>query len=151
MKSTGFKIMLLSVVLGLSHASMAQPTDKTLYISNTDIYDLKLNEVKASFYVPYPGANISGICGLEIRADSYRRNQEIKNFLDAIRVTFWIGTSGEAPVEVKNDTTLFWSIPTGGYGYWFEIETKDGKTLKQTIEETLGESRTVLILGSSCL
>lgn len=42
--------------------------DETIYASNTDIYNLDLEKKSLSVVVPYPG-RISGLCGIEIRAD----------------------------------------------------------------------------------
>lgn len=138
------------MTLAAGSMAHAQSThDETIYISNTDIYNLDLDQKSLSVGVLYPGPNISGICGIEIRADSYGRHKTIKNFLSAIKVKHSNGN--DIGVRIVNESTTLFRLPIGGYGFWFSIETNDGRTLKETIRDTLGNSRTVILLGSSCL
>lgn len=150
-----FKMTFIAVALVGSTLAYAQSsTDDAIYVSNTDIINLDLDKKSVTIAVPYPGTKISGVCGIEIRADSYGRNLAIKNFLDEILITSSFGPDrlNKIKPRILNDMTIFFAIPdNNAYGFWFSIETKNGSTLNQTIRDTLGDSRNVVLLGSSCL
>lgn len=145
-----FKTALITIALvagSMAHTQSAH--DETIYVSNTDIYNLGLDQKSLSIGVSYPGPRISAVCGIELRADSYGRHKPIQNLLTAIKVKHSSGH--DMNVRIINESTLLFRLPIGGYGFWFSIETKDGSTLKQAIKDNLGNGRTVVLLGSSCL
>lgn len=150
MKLSIYKIAFIAMALAVGSIAHAQSThDETIYVSNTDRHNLGLDQKSLSVGVQYTGANISGVCGIEIRADSNGRHKTIENFLSAIKIKD--SNDNDIDVRILNKLTILFRIPTGKYVYWFSIETKDGSTLKETIKDTLGDPRTVILLGSSCL
>lgn len=123
----------------------------TQYITNTNTINLSVKQPLIELGLSYPGPQISSLCGVELRADSYGRGtSSMQDFFNAIIIK---GTLGIEPVViVKNRMTIDidLSAAIGSYGTWFSIETKDGSSLKDTILETLGTSRTVVIVGTVC-
>lgn len=150
MKVCIFSLAFITMAFATSSFAHAQSLqNETVYVSNMDVFNLDLDQNSISVNVPYPGPTISGVCGIEIRADSYGRQKAIEDFLSAINITHPSGNGLE--IKIINRSTLLFRFPLGGYAFWFSIETKDGSSLKQTIKDTLGNSRTVILLGSSCL
>ncbi|MES2769680.1 MAG: hypothetical protein V4596_11105 [Bdellovibrionota bacterium] len=139
-------IMNISMTGYLAQAS----ANTVINISNTDMISLQTNKSEMSLAVSYPGSDISGVCGVEIRADSYNRHQSIANLLSAIKVVNNMGV--DPVVSIQNEMTILMDLRAAkwGYGTWFSIHTKNGKSLKEVILETLGENRTVVLVGVSC-
>lgn len=144
------KIMALLIV-SISMVGSAQASvPEVMNISNTDMINLQTNDSKMSLSVQYPGPEISGVCGVEIRADSYNRHISIAGLLNAIEV---VNDLGIAPVvSVQNDMTVLMDLSSAkwAYGTWFSIHTKNGKSLKEVILETLGENRKVVLVAVGC-
>ena len=142
------RLLLLATLLvgSLAHASTAQSID----ISNTSVISLSNQQPSMSFVLAYPGPRISGLCGVEVRADSHGQAKTIGDLLAALDVKNDLGV--EPKVILKNDRTILLdlSAATGGFGTWFSLHTKDGSALEDTIDKTLGPNRTVILLGVTC-
>lgn len=138
------------ILLSIGYSTVQAETNDEIFISNTDIVNLNINESSLAISVSYPGPSISGVCGIEIRADSYGRFQPISNFLNAITIKDYSGAT--PPITIKNNMTMLIDVYNGESAYLvsFKIETKDGSSLKQTILSTLGESRKVVLVGVGC-
>lgn len=141
----------LSIILvSMGYSTVQARANEVVYLSNTDIVSLDLNQSSLEVSVSYPGPSISGICGVEIRADSYGRFEPISNLLNAITIKEYSGiTPG---ITIKNNMTILIDAYNGqnAYASWFKIETKDGSSLKHTILSTLGESRKVVLVAVGC-
>ena len=124
---------------------------ETQYITNTNTINLSVKQPLIELGLSYPGPQISSLCGVELRGDSYGRGtSSMQDFFNAIIIKGMLGV--EPVVMVKNRMTIDidLSAAIGSYGTWFSIETKDGSSLKDTIIQTLGTSRTVVIVGTVC-
>lgn len=141
----------LPFVLLVSASASFAWSESPVLLEYTGLVPVTVDRAVLPLSVAYPGETISGICGVEIRADSYGRGQPIQNFFDAIE----IGTDLGDPVfpAVKNDKTILIDLkpsPLQPYGVWFSVKTKSGRTLKQEIERTLGSNRTVVLVPVGC-
>ncbi|WP_409478392.1 hypothetical protein [Pseudobdellovibrio sp. HCB154] len=129
--------------------AQAAPTQDVL-LSNVNTASLQIEDSEIGLSVSYPGPSISGICGVEIRADNDNRHIPIKNFLDAVEIRSRF-EQGLKPKDI-NSTTIDIDLKhlDMGFGVWFTVKTKDGSSLKEAIERTLGENRTVIALATTC-
>lgn len=142
---------LVLVTLALLGGLAAQAADhKDVLLSNTRIASLKVNDNKLGLSISYPGKDFSKICGIEIRSDSNIQNGTIQNLLDAVRIVERFSQGKEIKVINSLTIDLDLSALNGSYGAWLTIETKDGSTLRQTIDRTLGEGRTVIAVTRTC-
>lgn len=130
---------------------IAQAAEKQdVLLSNVNTANLQVEESEIGLSVSYPGPSISGICGVEIRADNDNRDIPIKNFLDAVEMPSRF-EQGLNPKAI-NSTTIDIDLKhlDLGFGVWFTVKTKDGSSLKETIKRTLGENRTVIAVATTC-
>lgn len=139
----------LIILAGSGIIAQAAPKQHVL-LSNVNTTSLQVSESEIGLSVSYPGPSISGICGVEIRADNYNRHNHIEKFLDAVEITMRF--PADLDVSVVNSTTIDIDLNShdGSYGVWFAVKTKDGSSLKETITKTLGENRKVIALASIC-
>jgi hypothetical protein len=122
-------------------------------LTNTGLIDLS-HEADASLVVlvSYPGSEVSGICGVEIRADSIHRENRVGGLLTALNVTELQGTT--LPIHARNAEVIDIDLPNGGFTYMLQIRTNDGKPLGETIQTALGgepnDPRAVVLVARSC-
>lgn len=142
-------LIAIGLTTGLCKTAKAS-TEDIQFITNTGLINLAVDAPTISLVLPYPGPNISGLCGVEIRADSYNRQKSIKNLLAALSVRKDLGAT--PIVSLKNNMTVLidLSAASGSYGTWFSIRTKNGDSLSDTIKATLGDSRLVVLVGVRC-
>jgi hypothetical protein len=135
---------------GLSFSALAAP--KQLDIDNTSYFDLSTEtESSLLLVVQYPG-KISGVCGLEIRADSYNRAIPISGLQSELQLRETFGA--KPPIlKVQNETTLRMDLQDGGFQTSIEMKTKSGKALRDVIQESIGAegiTRHVVLVPTSC-
>lgn len=119
-------------------------------IKNTDRIDLQMDVSSATFGVLYPGSDISGLCGVEIRADSFGREKSIQTFLDSLEVVKTLGVFPKVSKSNDMTITIDLSDAVDSFGTWFLLKTKSGQTFRDVIVQTLGEGRTVVLIGKTC-
>jgi hypothetical protein len=146
------KKILMVILLGLAGLPV-QASVKQVDVSNTDVINIAVNESSIFASISYPGPTISGICGLEIRADSWNRIRPIKNLLDAVEISApWENV--QPVITVENDMTILIDLSSIAnemlYATAIQIKTKDGKSVKDVIQTTLGNDRTVVLVGRTC-
>lgn len=119
-------------------------------ITNMDMIDLNVESSSLSLALQYPGPNISGLCGVEIRANSQGRDKLIHNLLYGVTITNDLGVN--PIISIKNDMTILIDLSeaSGTYTTQFSIKTFDGVSLKEAIRKTLGENRIVKLVGVTC-
>lgn len=139
----------LIILGGSGIIAQAAPSGHEL-ISNVSLTNLAVESNELGLSVSYPGPSISGICGVEIRADNYNRHMPIQKFMDAVDIPSRF-EQGINP-RVLNSTTIEIDLQhmNLSYGVWFSVKTKDGSSLKETIKKTLGENRTVVAIATTC-
>lgn len=144
-------------ILGLWAGVIAGPQahaqiGEALEITNTTIIDMQSQAASVDFVIHYPGPWISGICGVEIRADSYNRHRPISNLLERLDITSWQGGLGLSPLA-ENATVLHIPVVPADSSLYlatFRIATRDGGSLAQAIEDALGPGRTVIMVPRYC-
>jgi len=138
-------LVFLMITCGAANASQLA-TD----ISNVELIDLNIESSSINIQLQYPGPMISGLCGVEIRADSHGRHKAIESLLYGVTIANVIGV--EPIVSVKNDMTILIDLTeaSGTYVTQFSIQTFDGVSLKEAIRKTIGEDRIVKLIGVSC-
>ena len=144
-----FAVATLIILGGSGIIAQAKPLNHEL-ISNVSVTNLEVDADEIGLSVSYPGPSISGICGVEIRADNYNRHMPIQKFMDAVEVPSRF--EQELHPRVIKSTTIEIDLEYMdlSYGVWFSVKTKDGSSLKETIKKTLGENRTVVAIATSC-
>ena len=139
------KLALVTLVL-LAGLTTQAAGYKDILLSHTRIANLKVNDSKLGLSLGYPGKDFSGICGIEIRSNG----GGIEKLAEAIKVVKRFD-QGQVVSVVSNVTIdIDLSDLNGAYGVWLTLETKDGSTLKQTIDKALGEDRTVIAVTRTC-
>jgi hypothetical protein len=136
-------ILIFSLLTLNAHADINHAKE----ISNTSLINLAGYVSEKSFSIPYPGPTISGVCSVEIRADSFRRSDSIEKLLGAIEI---VNDLGIVPVvSVKNNMTILLDFTAANnmYGTWFTIRTKGDESLENAIINTLGQDRKVVLVG----
>jgi hypothetical protein len=127
----------------------SQASDGWIDVENISAESLQVDLAAVSVAVSYPGKEISGICGVEIRADSWGRVDPIEKFVKAVNIA---SDYNDICVTVKDAITVDVDLPhsEGLYMAAFTVKTKNGKSLKEVIRQTLGDNRTVVLIGRSC-
>lgn len=135
---------------GLFFTSAGALANDHIRLDNTSSESLSVERNQVAVMVSYPGMNISGICDIEITADSYGRRIPISDLQKELIITEAFAPRGESAVEVISEKTLRIPLRQHTYVDGVVITTKDGSTLKETIERTLGPRRTVVVMPRSC-
>lgn len=149
----------ISMVLGLSLAitmgnSIALAT-VDFEIDNVSLKSINVEESIINVEVSYPGPEISGVCGLEIRLDSYGRFYSIQQFLNEINVgSNFENIDSLMTVKITNSMTididfLNTLMEQQAYLAVIQLKIKDGSTFKQKIKDILGDNE-VVITSKSC-
>lgn len=142
--------MRIITALLLSLAASQSFAAEDHFLENTSVKTLQNENNEMTVFVSYPGRGISGICDIEIVADSFGRQAPIRNLLNALEIKSAFGSNQDSPVKVISSMTLRIPLRTGGYTDGAVIRTKDGKSLRENIERTLGSNRTVVLMPRSC-
>lgn len=152
------KKFLLALILSLTSVCNARSIQteniKQIELSNTKFHNLALEEAsEVRFYVAYPGPNISGVCGLELRADSPNQVISISTLINKLVFKPYMGNL--PLVKVKSDTIIDLNIDDfwGGYGLWFDVATYDGSKISDLVLKELGANTTqreLLLVTKSC-
>lgn len=140
-------LLSLIVLLCSFNANAFGPDEVRL--RNIDQTTLMISEPSLIATVNYPGASISGVCGLEIIADSYWRGVPMDKLLDQLNVTK-IFSEQATDVQVVSSTVIRIGLIIGTYVDSVSISTKDGRPLDQVIRETLGHQQTLILRPHSC-
>lgn len=139
-----YAVAMLVFLGGSGIIAQAKPLRQNILLTNVMTIDLQIKESEIGLSVLYPGPSISGICGIEIRADS-----PIENFLNVIEIK-----SFDPRIQAKlvNSTTIDIDMSTQDMSYVADVSivTKDGSSLGNAIKKTLGENRTVIALATTC-
>jgi hypothetical protein len=135
------KQLLTLLMLTFSTLSFSQ----IIFLESTDIQDLNLDQSEIEIGVSYPGAQLSGICGVEMRSESY-----IEDFAKLIKIeTAW----GIDPVVRRvHDSILLVDLTeaSGRYLTSFIISTKNGKTLKENINSMSVNRGKIILVTRTC-
>lgn len=138
------KFSICLTVFGVILASLGAYAGDPISISNTSVTNIHSDQSSLEVNVYYPGPHFSGLCGIEIRSDSWGRARPISVFLDAIKTSL--------PTQLKGTTAAVIDLKSFDERFMvsFKIETKSGESLNQVIEKTLGRNREIVLLGSTC-
>lgn len=140
------KLLLLLTVLTLGQTSLALSAERT-HITSTTAVSLKAETPVIGLSLPYPGKELSGLCGAEIRTST----GEITALAQAIRV---LKDSGVEPVAfLSNDRKSILIDLTAASGTFvteFSLHTIDGRNFVDVINSTLGEGVDVILIGARC-
>jgi hypothetical protein len=136
---------IVASVFALSSSAFAE----SILLDNTSLQSLQLNESSVRVMVSYPGHEISGVCEIEIVADSFNRNIPVERLLNEIEVRSGFGEGAIAP-QVVSEMALRIPLMTGTFTDGITVTTKSGKPLKEVIESVLGKARRVVVLPRSC-
>lgn len=141
------KTMLMLLTLLTASPALAATR---LFLDNTSTLGLQRGESEIEVLVSYPGHTISGVCAIEIVADSYGRVAPIAKLKDALDFVGGFEPNEGRPVETISDKALRIELRPGGYLDGVILRTKDGTSLMATIERTLGVTRQVVVMPRSC-
>ena len=138
------KFSMCLTVFGAILSSFGAYAADPISISNTSVTDIHSDQSSLEVNVYYPGPHLSGLCGIEVRSDSWGRARPISAFLDAIKTSI--------PTQLRGSTAAVIDLKSFDERFMvsFKIETKSGESLNQVIENTLGKNREVVLLGTSC-
>ena len=142
-------LLILMTVL-MAAPALARNDHAGIRLTNTTQASFLVDEPGLAVAVDYPGMQISGVCAIEIVADSYRRGNAMHRLLAELEIQNFFGDSKKHGVELVNDTVLRISLIVNTYVDGVVIVSKDGSTLKQVVERTLGKNRTVIVRPRSC-
>ena len=141
------KHLILGLMLILSQAVFANNILR-LSLENTDTANLQIDQAELAVTLAYPMESISGVCSLDIVADSYSRNTEIENLLKQVEIFNFFQHNVIQPLVISNTVLRVNLAPS--YVDGVRIRTKDGQSLKSAIAKTLGVERKVVIMPRSC-
>lgn len=145
-------ILLITYFFALSLSVNVWALDSTVYLNNTSIESINIDEPFLRILVSYPGLFVSGVCSIEIVADSYFREKAIRNLVDELNIISAFG-SDEAPRrgQIVSDKTVRFNLIRESYVDGIVIRPKDESlTLRGLIEKTLGKNRKVVAMPRSC-
>lgn len=154
---TQFHQQLLSATLALTMGFMAQVAGAddvpTVYLGNTNVVDLGLDQSALRVFVSHPGFR-SGVCTVDIIANPYGRHNPIVNLFEDLSVEGLYPHSRSVVdrLRILSETHVRFLLHLEYlYGDGFVLRTKDHtKTLKEVIAETLGEHSKVVIMPRAC-
>lgn len=136
------------LILGL-YTSFANAEDISVRLANTDTSNLQIEQSQLKVVVDYPTPNVSGICGIDIVADSYFRQHSIEKLLDQVNILDFFGKDSARYTVISNTRIRIYLNDSFVDGTI--LITKDGRTLKEAIASTLGASRKVVLMPKSCI
>lgn len=139
----------LILAAALSMASLANA--KTMYLETTDIVSLNDDQNSLRIMVAYPGEKLSGLCDIELRSDKYTP-AALSKLLDKVSINH-VFSKNEKQVTAVNHNVLRIALIPGTYLDGFEIRTKDGSSLRKTIQDTFaGEpgQRSLVAIARTC-
>jgi hypothetical protein len=118
---------------------------QAIFLESTDIQDLNLNKSEIEIGVSYPGPNLSGICGVEIRSSSYI--SDIKNL-----ITIETALGIDPVVSTVRDSIILIDLSkaTDMYMTSFKISTKDGRTFKENFAPLLIHGGKIMLVTRTC-
>lgn len=146
------KLLGLSFVLIITGFASAVFAADGLNLNNTNAVNLNISKSSIDVLVSYPGEDSSGVCGLEIRADSLFRNQPISAFIAKLVIT-GVHNRETDVVKVMGPTLAVVPLRANSYIDGINITTIDGSSLAETIRRTMGkngEKRRVIVVARSC-
>ncbi len=146
LRSLKLLIFSFAVMIGWVAAAV-QPN--VIDLTNTTIVDLSIEESSVGISIDYPGKEISGICSVEIVADSYGRDIPVENLLE--RIVLESGPNHGTPAyKVVSPMVIRIDLGLGGFQDSFLLKTKNGETLASAIKNSLGSNRTVVLMPRTC-
>jgi hypothetical protein len=129
------------LLLAFSTLSFSQ----TIFLESTDIQDLNLDQSEVEIGVLYPGLNLSGICGVEIRSSSY-----IVNVAKLIKIEAALGI--DPVVSTVHDSIILIDLTEASDMYMtsFKISTLDGRTLKENFAPLVVHGEKIMLVTRTC-
>jgi hypothetical protein len=150
-KMRGLVVIILSTFT-LGSAARAWTTESAIYLDNTSVENINIDESSLSVLVSYPGKSISGVCSIEIVADSYRRERSIESLIAELDFTNPFGP-GEvsSKIQVVSDKVARFALIPEIHLDGFVLSPRNKTlTLRELIEQILGKDRKVVVMPRSC-
>ncbi|MDZ4677037.1 MAG: hypothetical protein SGI74_05955 [Oligoflexia bacterium] len=140
------KLILVTVFLTCAAASA-----EMVHLNNTNVFDLNDDRNSVVIVIDYPGRRLTGLCDIEIRSDRYTPIP-LSKLLERVNLNH-VFSEKEKPIKSVNHNILRVRLIPDSYLDGFEISTKDGSSLRKTIQDTLGGEhgkRRVIAIARSC-
>ncbi len=140
------KIILTTVLLVSATASA-----DSVYLENTNVFDLNDERPSVDLMVAYPGKKMSGLCAIEIRSDRYTARPLIQ-LLEKVSLNYVFSDKAK-PIESVSHNVLRVRLMPGAYLDGFEISARDGSPLRKAIADALGGKdgeRSVVAVARTC-
>lgn len=143
------KTLICTLALLIGFNSQAELIDNDIHLSNTITQDLhNLDNTGLTVRVAYPGLGISGVCAIDMIADSYRRDIPIQKLLEVVEISSLLGDASNA--KVVSSTIIRIPLVLEAFVDLVTLSTKDGSSLKEAINKSLGENRRVVLMPRAC-
>lgn len=143
------KHIMLVTLLVLAQNSFGKSSNGRIYLGNTETADLQSDLAELSVTVAYPMEEITGVCSLDLVADSYNRHYPIEKFLDRVEILNFFEQKKQVSTVISS-TVIRVNLRAAAYVDGIIVRTKNGSSLKEAIAETLGPNRKVVIMPRSC-
>lgn len=142
------KHIILVTLLVLAQNSFGKSIDDRIYLENTETANLQSDLAELSVSVSYPMEEMSGVCSLDIVADSYNRHHQIEKLLDRVEILNFFELGNQVSTVISSTVIRVNLRPS--YVDGIIVRTKNGSSLKEAIAEALGPDRKVVIMPRSC-
>lgn len=146
------KLLTLFIVSCLNFPinSYSSPRDSVIYLDNGDVVNMLVDEPLLTLAVSYPGLGEDAFCSIDITILQYSYSIPIQNFINELSITNIFDGRDQA-VEILSNNIIRISLRLHTFVDGVIIQTRDNNlTLKELIEQTLGEHRRVLITAGAC-
>lgn len=139
---------LFSIFVGGSAWGIEPP----IYLDNTSLASINVDQPYIRVMVSYPGISISGVCSIDIVADSYNRDKPIKNLIEQLEISTPFGKDKpNREAQIISATTARLALIVDTYLDGVLINPRNPWfNLRDIIEETLGKNRRVVVIPRSC-
>ena len=144
---------LLAILLSANQNLAAADDFIRIDLKNTETLNLALPHKNIIVSLAYPGLAISGICYLDIVADSYHRDIPIENLLQKVSVER-VNLNPNQPdpdISIVSSTTIRIHLLEQSYVDGIKLSVKPGSSsLQDAISQSLGKRRTVVVMPRAC-
>ncbi len=128
--------------------SMGITANADVHLDPTTVFNLNDDSSSVQIMVAYPGKRSSGLCDIEIRSDRFTP-VSLSKLLEKVNLTYAFHKEEKAVKSIGHNVLRIHLMP-GTYIDGFEIATKDGSSLRKTIEDVLGTERSVVAIARTC-
>jgi hypothetical protein len=142
--------LVMSCFISLFLGTNGWAAEALIFLDNTSVESINVDRSVLTVLVGYPGNDISGICSIDITADSGHRYKTIRNLIEKLSIVGAFDPE-EVEVQIVSNKTARIALAPLGYVDGFTLSPKDEQiTLRELIENTLGENREIVVMPRSC-